>query len=78
MRESAALPPLGVIRLIIRATRSLVYADYLTGYKRNTGMRQADTDAWLVPVAAMRLAVGIGQERQRLLDMIDNAPDANQ
>lgn len=47
------IPAIG--RVIINRLRAMLVRGYLREYRRRTGMRQAEIDAWLLPLYAARL-----------------------
>ncbi len=59
------------LRLLLAVVRKWSLRVYLRTYFRLTDRSWADVKAWLGPVAILRLADGIPEERTRLLDLID-------
>ncbi len=57
-------------RWLIDALRRRLQKAYLRRYRMVRGISEIELEAWLLPVAAARLADGIPEERRRLVQMV--------
>jgi aminoglycoside phosphotransferase (APT) family kinase protein len=68
----AELPPGVVLRLVVTLVRGLFHEWYLRHYFRaQTAYARADLEAWMRPMAVVRLTDGIASEQERLLALIE-------
>jgi aminoglycoside phosphotransferase (APT) family kinase protein len=67
-------PPEGTrARWLIDRLRRRFQRAYLSRYRGNRTVPESELQAWLLPVAAARLADGIPQERKKLVGMVRSA-----
>jgi tRNA A-37 threonylcarbamoyl transferase component Bud32 len=59
-----------MLRRMIKPGKRMLLSSYLQKYKKLTGVKQKDIDAWMLPVAAARLRERIPGEEDWLLDII--------
>lgn len=73
MLQSGALPPDMAVykQYIIRSVRKWFQRNYLRSYLRRGTLTAGQVEAWLLPVAAARLAEGIPEESEFLMRTVE-------